>query len=220
MEIKNIYKGKEFKFYDELMALRAGLIHDFLNSHPNYTNLTAPHDDLKEIFPNTTAAVLNYDTDKMPDINPYLVDVEKWEGNTPKNYPTAYQILKRFPECSFSWYAVLPPHSVIRRHTGPENRTGESIRIHIPLIIPTGDIGFEVAGEIIDWSDLFAFNNQKLHSAWNNTDEYRLCFILDLPRSLCDLPPGEPWKQESDDNTPAFPYSNNPLRELRAVSPK
>jgi hypothetical protein len=100
-----------------------------------------------------------------------------------KKYPTAYKLISEYGEhCPICTYSVMAPQSVIERHTGPENRDGRYIRIHIPLIIPEGDVFFEAGGEEITWDDIWGFNNQLAHSAHNYTDEYRLCFLIDLDR--------------------------------------
>lgn len=108
-----------------------------------------------------------------------------------KKWPTAYELVKEFgKDCQSSTYSVLMPHSKIDRHTGPENKTGEFIRIHIPLIVPAGDLFLECLGEEITWDDVWGFNNQLTHSAYNNTDEYRLVFLIDLRRTAIGLDPG------------------------------
>jgi aspartyl/asparaginyl beta-hydroxylase (cupin superfamily) len=96
-------------------------------------------------------------------------------------------------DCPIANYSILAPNSVINRHTGIENRSGEFIRIHIPLIVPQGEIFFEVYGEEVRWDDIFAFNNQFVHSAHNYTDQYRLCFLIDIRRTRAGLPPGVPY---------------------------
>jgi aspartyl/asparaginyl beta-hydroxylase (cupin superfamily) len=93
----------------------------------------------------------------------------------------------------------MAPNTVLNRHTGPENRTGRFIRIHIPLIVPEGDVFLEVNGEEVKWDDLFGFNNQFVHSAYNNTDQYRLVFLLDLDREFIGMSPGEPWDERFEE---------------------
>ena len=221
IERKIIYRGNEFKFYNELMALRQELTDDFLKTHPEFNGLT----ELEILPPHTPGKMkgamlfYNYDPEQM-DYKNFSLDVTnksvvKIADNVETMYPTAWnKIIKQFPEITQAGYSVLYPHSVIRRHTGPENRSGKYIRVHIPVIVPNGDIGFEVAGEEVDWSDLFAFDNQRVHSAWNNTDHHRVVFIIDLPRSICDLPDGTPWAWELDEHTPAFPKGEKPLKEI------
>lgn len=133
-----------------------------------------------------------------------------------ERYPTAYKLIEEYgDECPIANYTVLAPNSVLQRHTGIENRSGEFIRIHIPLIIPEGDIFFEAGGEEIDWSDLWGFNNQIAHSAHNYTNEWRLMFLIDLRRTFIGLEPGEPYdiKNESMYMAP-FVRKNKPNKSI------
>lgn len=113
------------------------------------------------------------------------------------NFPTAYRLVKEFwDDCPIASYSCLSPQTVLHRHTGPENRNGEYVRIHIPLIVPEGDIFFEVDGEEITWSDIFAFDNQLVHSAHNLTNEFRLIFLIDISRKRLGLPPGQIFNKD------------------------
>jgi len=116
-----------------------------------------------------------------------------------ERFPTAWKLIQEYgDDCPICSYSVLAPYSVIERHTGPENRTGEFIRVHVPLIIPDGDVFFEANGEEIDWSDIWAFHNQIAHSAHNNTKEYRLVFLIDFRRTAIGMEPGEPYDPKYD----------------------
>jgi hypothetical protein len=196
--LKNIYRGPEFKYYNELMNLRAGLLDDFLKLHPNFENLANFEDsDLTGYPPQTPGAmkvsILKYQLSKEPTPYTSLTPTTEKFGLTGQDYPTAWQsIILRFPECNVAGYSVMFPHSIIKRHYDYENEAGDLVRIHIPLIVPHGDLGLEVEGETVTWSDLFAFSNQKIHSAWNFTDHPRVVFIIDLPRAICDIPMGQP----------------------------
>jgi hypothetical protein len=120
-------------------------------------------------------------------------------------FPTAYKLIKEYgDDCPIANYSCLAPNSVIERHTGPENRDGEYVRIHIPLIIPEGDVFFECAGEEITWEDIWSFNNQLPHSAHNYTNEYRLCFLIDLRRSAIGMPPGPKYSKRIEVLCPPF----------------
>jgi hypothetical protein len=111
-----------------------------------------------------------------------------------KQYPTAFKLIKEFGDkCPIANYSSMAPNTVLQRHTGPENRDGQFLRIHIPLIIPEGDIFLEVNGEVVDWSDIFGFNNQLAHSSWNMSPHYRVIFLIDLDREFIGLPYGEPY---------------------------
>lgn len=112
-------------------------------------------------------------------------------------YPTAYKLIEKYGDnCGIATYSVIEPNSVIDRHTGPENRDGDYLRIHIPLVIPTGEVFFEVLGQTVYWDNIWGFNNQLVHSAHNYTNKYRLVFIIDLKRTTIGLDPGEPFNEE------------------------
>lgn len=123
-------------------------------------------------------------------------------------YPTMRKLLMKYDKiCPIANYSVLAPHSVIERHTGPENRDGKYIRIHIPLVIPKGPVFFEAAGEVIDWSDIWGFHNQFAHSAHNYTNEWRLCCLIDLDREAIGMEPGAPYDSAYEtENLPPFDY--------------
>jgi hypothetical protein len=116
-----------------------------------------------------------------------------------RKFPTATNIVKHFGDaCVFCTYSVLEPQTMLKRHTGPENREGKQIRIHMPLIIPKGDIFFECFDEVITWDKLWGFNNQIAHSAHNYTDEYRLIFLIDLDRASIGMEQGDPYDERFD----------------------
>lgn len=204
-EVKNIYRGKEFKYYDELMSLREGLTEDFLRTFPNFDDIPYPPGTIPDRFSGYKHVSLQYQVDKMPGVNDDMLKFDR-SVCTEENFPTAFKhIFPKYEGVTICGYGLMYPHSIISRHTGIENRTGEWIRIHIPLIIPEGDCGMEVNGELVDWSDLFAFNNQRLHSVWNFTDHHRLILLVDMLRSGCDLPPGIPWKDGDNNEGPECP---------------
>ncbi len=125
-----------------------------------------------------------------------------------REFPTAHSILEHYGEdVPIASYSYLAPMTSIHRHTGPENRLGEYIRIHIPLIVPDGDIFFEVNGEEVLWTDIFAFDNQLAHSAHNFTSKPRLIFLIDIRRSRIGLPPGLPWSRNRQLYSLTIPFA-------------
>lgn len=128
-----------------------------------------------------------------------------------ENYPTAWKLIQEFgDDCPVASYSYMAPNTVLHRHTGPENRKGEFIRIHIPLIIPQGDLFFEVDGEETNWNDIFAFDNQLVHSAHNLSDGHRLIFLIDLKRSRIGLPPGQLFNQNRQLYSLSKPFVRKP----------
>lgn len=122
-------------------------------------------------------------------------------------YPTACKLIKEFgANCPIAEYSSMAPNTVLERHTGPENRDGQYLRVHIPLIIPEGDIFLEVNGEVVDWSDIFGFNNQLAHSSWNMSPHYRVIFLIDLDREFIGLPKGEPYDPRLEEFAKPFTH--------------
>lgn len=208
LELKNIYRSKEIKFYDFLMSHQQGLRNDFLRNNPTWISVQNAVD--YEIEGAGGPLQLNSESISKKDGWNRLGFISHLDNKVRdyqrERYPTAFKIIDNFgPDCTLASYSTFEPGNILSRHTGPENRTAKNIRIHIPLIIPEGDVGFEVHGEEIQWDDLWAFNNQKTHSAWNLTNERRLVFIVDLTRSICDMPPAPEWFPGCNDDAPAFP---------------
>jgi len=113
-----------------------------------------------------------------------------------KKFPTGVNLLNKYRHGLFGVvYSSIAPYTILHRHVGPENIDGEYVRIHLPLIVPEGDVFLEVQGQEVEWNDIFAFNNQYLHSAYNFSKEWRLIMIIDMARELCDLPPGRHYTE-------------------------
>jgi hypothetical protein len=122
-----------------------------------------------------------------------------------KKYHTAHNLVKEYGDnCSMASYSILAPQTILNRHTGPENRTGEYIRIHIPLIIPEGDLFLEASGEEVTWDNIWGFNNQHAHSAYNNSDEWRVIFMIDLNMASIGMVPCPPFNPAIDLSTKPF----------------
>lgn len=137
-----------------------------------------------------------------------------------KKYPTAYKLIKEFGDkCPIANYSTMAPNSILKRHTGPENRSGKFVRIHIPLIIPEGDIFLEVNGQEVNWSDCFGFNNQFAHSSFNLSEEYRLIFLIDLDREFVGLEPGTIFDPEKVAKSKPFLRNKNGYSIISAMPP-
>jgi hypothetical protein len=196
---KSIWLREEISIADELLELVPALTKEFLEYHTDFIN-----GDFAKGMPNPSIV---YDTNTVqsrpaawkldpiqytnPGVGIFKTGVNK--SDIIERFPTAVALTKKWgTDCPISTYSILEKNAVITRHTGIENRSGEFIRIHIPLIVPPGDIFFEVEGTEIDWSDIFAFDNQFVHSAHNYSDHRRLVYLLDLRRTAIGIDPGTP----------------------------
>lgn len=205
------WRRKDLSVADYLMQHREDLTRDFLKGHSTLDEavrakkLIGAFDDRHELDDiEISQLVLN---NARSDLKAWKVLPFRYQHNRIgreevynqrlREHPTAFKLIHKFRgDVAIATYSVIEPNSVIARHTGPENRDGEYIRIHIPLIIPPGDVFFECLGEVITWDDIWGFNNQLIHSAHNYTDEYRLVFLIDLRRTAIGLEPGEPFDEK------------------------
>ena len=209
MTRKSIWLREEIPMADELLALAPQLLNEFLAYHTDFLE-----GDFAKGIPYKNP---NFDT------GPYKSRPDAWKidplkytnpkhdlvvDNTDKlsqRFPTASALTKRYGDnCPVSAYSILEHNAVIARHTGVENRDGLYVRVHIPLLVPPGDIFFEVEGVEIDWSDIFAFDNQFIHSAYNYTDQRRLVYLLDLHRDVLGIGPGIKTNFERFDTVSEF----------------
>lgn len=140
--------------------------------------------------PNLAGVAASHDVQKRA-----LSIKQKQDGYNPDAFPTMKKIAEHYQDrCPILEYSILPAQSIIERHIGIENKKGENIRIHIPLIVPKGDLFLEAQGEEVDWQNPWGFNNQYMHSAHNNTDEHRLIMLIDLKRTFVGIPPAKHFK--------------------------
>ncbi len=200
-QTQGIFRRHELAIADYLMSFKEDLTKEFLAYHTDFIDgnfekgipYWNPVVDVDSIKTNKASwKISNVKYNFAPANAKFEKDHSIITDEIKQRFPTAVKLTEEFgDDCPISNYSILEANSVIRRHTGIENRTGEYIRIHIPLIVPPGEIFFEVNGEEIDWSDIFAFDNQQVHSAYNNTPYRRLVYLIDIRRSRVGLPPGQ-----------------------------
>ena len=182
----------------DLEEARPQLIAEFLAQHPYFldgdkSGLTAYRNpfglDVEAIAPGET-----WLTDNLRYSYPRKgVNVDLNEEHRHK-YPTACALTDKWSD-HITCYSVITPNSSIERHTGPENYDALYVRVHLPLIVPKGDIFFEVEGVEITWADIFGFDNSLPHSAHNHSDQLRLVFLIDVRRSLLGIEPGQLYER-------------------------
>jgi hypothetical protein len=211
---KAYWLREEIPIADKLLSLAPALTREFLAYHTDfidgdfkrgtpYSNADwgTPDDAVKSSADAWKTDGLKY-TYKDKNV---FVDKYKWLPQLRERYPTAVALTEEYgDDCPISAYSILESNSVIKRHTGMENRDNEFIRIHIPLIVPPGDIYFECEGVEIDWSDIWAFDNQLVHSAHNPTPHRRLVYLIDIRRSRLGLEVGEKYSEARQNAQPPF----------------
>ena len=96
--------------------------------------------------------------------------------------PETYKVLEQIPGVVNAGFSCLGPHSETRWHDDVDRGFD---RLHLPLIVPDGDIGFKVGCETRRWRQghVLAFDDTFRHNAWNATSEARFVMIVDVKRS-------------------------------------
>lgn len=191
---KTIWSKEEILIADELLELAPKLRYDFLEYHKDFhttfnggnsyasKNKNAVLDEEERVIWKVEG--LRYSLpQKGIERNMFL------EPGMRNAFPTASSLTQKYIQhCGCSGYSILDPGGVITRHVDIENYLRKTVRIHIPLIIPEGDVYLEVRGVELDWSNLFAFDNGDWHSAYNKTEKRRLVYIIDISRSFLGIP--------------------------------
>lgn len=229
---QGIWIKDELPIGAELMSYAPKLREEFLAIHPEflsddhsqltpYTARSGPDDQqhldaypIKGTGNSPKGFVKNADTWKIEGIKytfPRLgVDLQPTDEIREK-FPTACELTAKYCDHIAS-YSVITPQSSIDRHTGVENEYNKHLRIHIPLIVPEGDIFLECEGVEVTWNDLFGFDNSLVHSAHNFSTHLRLIFIIDVRRDLLGLPPGMPHDPVRQRLYPPFVRGEKPKR--------
>lgn len=202
---KKIWKREDIPVAEDLMSFKEGLIKDFMEGHSSLKEavLTQCVNTIQPQYLNCPMEeALKMLISRDPDTYKWAGTFESWksvlirnvveidgvrtfdetiDAESAKRYPTAMRLLEKYSDSCYGLvYSAMAPYTILRRHIGPENVDGKYARLHIPLIVPDGDLFLEVRGEETTWDDIFGFNNQYLHSAHNYTNEWRLVMIVDL----------------------------------------
>ena len=212
MDLKKLWLRSEITVADALMSRAADLRSEFLQRHTDFIDGAFSRGVPIELptMPDPSALTTRMEAWKMDGLqyrwgDAGILKQRYRESKIQARYPTACALLEQFgDQCGCAGYSVLERQAVITRHTGIENRDNEYLRIHVPLIVPPGDIFFEVEGTEIDWSDIWGFDNQLVHSAHNLTDHRRLVFLIDLRRDFLGLPDQPPFDPDREHTIPPF----------------
>jgi hypothetical protein len=227
MKRKAIWKRGEIPIGDHLMSLAPAIRDEFMSGYATLKEATAQC--VNVIDPSRHEVDDHGDTDFLVSRDPvtgqFVPSIESWKAvgfkftreddrkivnikiseEQAAKFPTAYKLMQQYDDiCPMMSLNVMAPHTILHRHFGPENVDGKYIRIHIPLIVPEGDLFLEVNGEEVTWADLFGFDNTIIHSAHNYSDDYRLVVLIDLDRQAIGMEPGLPYDPELEKNANPF----------------
>ena len=108
---------------------------------------------------------------------------ERVEANA-RHCPRTLEVLAKMDQPEIqggspnAMFSLLAPRTRIPPHTGVANTR---LVCHLPLIVPS-HCGFRVGATTREWreGEAFVFDDTIEHEAWNDSDELRVVFIIDL----------------------------------------
>ncbi len=112
-----------------------------------------------------------------------LQNGQRIEANA-RHCPRTMEMVARLPQPEVrgaspnAMFSLLAPKTRIPPHTGAANTR---LVCHLPLVVPPG-CGFRVGATTREWrvGEAFVFDDTIEHEAWNDSDELRVVFIVDL----------------------------------------
>ena len=99
--------------------------------------------------------------------------------------PVTAQLLASVPRLmtespfGFAFFSALGPGAEIRPHCSPMNLR---VRVHVPLVVPEGDVGLGLAGGELKWEPgkALVFDDSYVHHVWNRGDGDRVLLLFDV----------------------------------------
>ncbi len=102
----------------------------------------------------------------------------QWDESCHRHSTFLKQLVESIPQDHLLgiWFSAILPGGVIQWHTDKYDADQDYIRVHLPLIVPVGDIGITVKENTYKWEEgkIFCFDPFVLHTAWNHTKSLRL----------------------------------------------
>jgi aspartyl/asparaginyl beta-hydroxylase (cupin superfamily) len=97
--------------------------------------------------------------------------------------PVTTEALRHVPGLINAFFSILQPGVEIPPHRGPY---AGILRYHFGVIIPLGDLGMHVNGELCRWTEgkSLIFDDSFEHEAWNRTSFTRVILFVDFERPL------------------------------------
>lgn len=148
-------------------------------------NILANWDKIMEEYQGVTRTIPLPDFTEDLAINPDWRAIALWWDGKPgkmfqKKMPFTTELLREGPTHAATGWLMLRPHSRTQLHDH-KFWGARRIIVHIPTHIPEGDTGFVVEGKTYHWKmgEVFAFDGNKSHYGYNNTDELRSIMVFD-----------------------------------------
>ena len=97
-----------------------------------------------------------------------------------KYMPFTTELVRNGPTHHGTGWLILNGNTETPKHN--HINWGHKIIIHVPTVIPEGDLGFWVEGKVHRWkmNEIFAFDANKDHYGFNRTNETRAMLVMEF----------------------------------------
>lgn len=145
-------------------------------------------EDFLKVHGLDTSNIPMYDIGEKLDVNKkwkmsVLKIMGEWNHEAKALYPNFNAFVEELGDlCRSAGYSILEPGGNVITHTDTEEGHENYVIVHVPLIVPEGDIGFYENDEKGKWieGECFILDVESPHSIWNYTNEPRLVVLLEL----------------------------------------
>lgn len=166
-----IYDVNRFTLKDKINSLIPKFRQDFITAH-NMDTSNIPMYDIGE----------KLDVHKKWKMS-VLKIMGEWDQAAKNKYPTLNQFVEELGDvCRSAGYSILEAGGNVITHTDTEEGHENYVIVHVPLIVPDGDVGFYENNEAGKWieGECFILDVESPHSIWNYTDKPRVVILLEL----------------------------------------
>ena len=174
MESLMIYDSTKFVYKQLVDSLIPQMRDDFLNAHGLDTSNIPMYDigEKLDIHKKWKMSVLKI--------------MGEWNTEAKEKYPTLNKLVENLGDvCRSAGYSILEPGGNVITHTDTEEDHENYVIVHVPLIVPEGDIGFmenDYKGKWVE-GDSFILDVESPHSIWNYTNQARVVILLELKKA-------------------------------------
>jgi len=166
-----IYDNNRFTLKNKIDSLIPIFKQDFINAHALDTS-NIPMYDIGG----------NLDIHKKWKMS-VLKIMGEWDNEAKLRYPNFNKFVEELGDtCRSAGYSILEPGGNVLTHTDTEEGHENYVIVHVPLIVPLGDIGFYENDETGKWveGECFILDVESPHSIWNYTTSPRIVILLEL----------------------------------------
>lgn len=112
-----------------------------------------------------------------------MKNMGEWDEINKAKYPLFNIFIETFGEqCRSAGFSILEPGGEVLTHTDTEEDHERYVIVHVPLVVPNGNVGLKENDELSTWVEgsSFILDVESPHSIWNFTNEPRVVILLEL----------------------------------------